>query len=79
MARAMKMARQSSARSLELRAALTLVRLREGGRDEGTALALLREVQGRFTEGSATPDLVEATTLLAAGAGAPARRRRPRP
>jgi predicted ATPase/class 3 adenylate cyclase len=55
---ALDTARGQGARSLELRAATSLVRLR---RD---ASAVLRPVYERFTQGLDTPDLVEARTLL---------------
>jgi predicted ATPase len=61
---ALAVARQQQARSLELRAALSLSRLwqRQGKRD--AAQALLGSVYGWFTEGFATADLQEAQALL---------------
>jgi adenylate cyclase len=61
---ALDVARRQQARSLELRAAMSLARLwqRQGRRDE--ARQLLAEVYGWFTEGFATADLQEAKALL---------------
>jgi predicted ATPase len=62
---ALAVARAQQAKSLELRAALSLSRLwqRQGKRDEGRQL--LTEVYGWFTEGFGAPDLQEAQALLA--------------
>jgi predicted ATPase len=62
--RAMEIARQQSARSWELRAAVSLARLlvAEGRRDE--AHRALADVYEWFTEGFDTADLQEAKTLL---------------
>ena len=61
---AIEVARGQQARSLELRAAVSLARLwREEGRREA-ARDLLAPVYGWFTEGLDTPDLVEAKALL---------------
>jgi predicted ATPase len=61
---ALAIARRQQARSLELRAAMSLSRLwqRQGKRDE--ARALLAPVYGWFTEGFDTADLQEAKVLL---------------
>jgi predicted ATPase len=61
---ALDVARRRQARSLELRAAMSLSRLwqRQGQRAE--ARALLAPVYGWFTEGSDTADLQEAKALL---------------
>ena len=61
---AIDIARGQSARSWELRAALSLSRLwqRHGKRDE--AHRLLQEIYGWFTEGFDTADLQEARALL---------------
>ena len=64
--RAIAMARHQQAKSLELRAAMSLTRLwqRQGKRDE--AHELLASVYGWFTEGFDTADLQEAKALLEA-------------
>jgi predicted ATPase len=61
---AIAIARRQQAKSLELRATMSLARLwqRQGRRDE--ARAALAAVYGTFTEGFTTPDLVEAAALL---------------
>lgn len=61
---ALRLARQTGAKSLELRAALNLCRLqrKHGCREERGALAAVAEF---FTEGFDTKDLNEAQTLLA--------------
>ena len=58
------MARRQQAKSLELRAAMSLSRLwqRQGKRDE--ARELLAPIYGWFTEGFDTADLQEAKALL---------------
>jgi predicted ATPase len=63
---ALDIARRQQAKSLELRAAMSLSRLwqRQGKRAE--ARQLLREIYGWFTEGFETADLQEAKALLAA-------------
>jgi len=62
--RALAVARKQQAKSLELRAAMSLARLwrDQGKRDE--ARALLAPVYGWFTEGFDTLDLKEAKALL---------------
>jgi len=62
--RALEIAREQSALSLELRAATSLGRLwlKQGKRTE--AEGLVRSVYGRFTEGFETYDLAEARSLL---------------
>jgi predicted ATPase/DNA-binding winged helix-turn-helix (wHTH) protein len=62
--RALDVARRQEAKSLELRAAMSLSRLwqRQGKRTQ--ARALLAPVYGWFTEGFDTPDLQEAKALL---------------
>ncbi|MBI3799386.1 MAG: AAA family ATPase, partial [Deltaproteobacteria bacterium] len=66
---ALEVARQQSAKSLELRTALSLSRLwfQQGKREK--ARQLLAEIYGWFTEGFDTPDLREARALLAELAG----------
>ena len=61
---ALDVARRQQAKSLELRAAVSLSRLwqRQGKRDE--ARQLLAEIYGWFTEGFDTADLLEAKALL---------------
>jgi class 3 adenylate cyclase/predicted ATPase len=61
---ALKIARRQSAKSLELRAAMSLSRLlqRQGKREDGRRL--LAEVYAWFTEGFETPDLKDARALL---------------
>jgi predicted ATPase len=61
---ALDVARRQQAKSLELRAAMSLARLwqRQGKRVE--ARALLEEIYGWFTEGFDTADLQEARALL---------------
>jgi len=63
--RALDVARRQSAKSWELRSAMSLGRLwRKRGRQE-EARQLLARVYGGFTEGFDTPDLVDARALLA--------------
>ena len=61
---AIEIARQQSARSLELRATTSLARLlaKQGRRDE--ARAMLAEIYNWFTEGFDTADLKDAKALL---------------
>jgi len=61
---AVKMARERGARSLELRAAMSLARLEQIAGERGPAHDLLAGVYGWFTEGHDTQDLQEARTLL---------------
>jgi predicted ATPase len=62
--RALDVARRQEAKSLELRAAMSLARLwhHQGKRDE--ARGLLAPIYGWFTEGFDTADLQEAKALL---------------
>jgi predicted ATPase len=62
--RAVEIARNQNAKSLELRATMSLARLlaKQGRRDE--ARTMLGEIYGWFTEGFDTADLKEAKTLL---------------
>jgi predicted ATPase len=61
---ALKIARQRSAKSLELRAAMSLARLWRDQGHRGAAHDLLAPVHGWFTEGAETADWREASLLL---------------
>jgi predicted ATPase len=63
--RALTIARQQQAKSLELRAAMSLTRLCQQQGRRAEARPLLAETYGWFTEGLDTPDLREARDLLA--------------
>src|SRR5216683_2853759 len=62
--RGVEIARQHSAKSLELRATMSLARLldQQGNRDE--ARTMLAQIYGWFTEGFDTADLIDAKALL---------------
>jgi predicted ATPase len=62
---ALDVARRQHAKSLELRAAMSLSRLWRGQGQRAAAHELLAKVYGWFTEGFDTPDLQEAKALLA--------------
>src|SRR5262249_17255667 len=62
--RALAIARQQQAKSLELRAAMSLTRLYQKQDRQAEARPLLAECYDWFTEGFATPDLQEARALL---------------
>jgi predicted ATPase len=62
--RALDVARRQEAKSLELRAAMSLSRLWQQQGKGAEARALLAPVYGWFTEGFDTADLQEATALL---------------
>src|SRR5207247_6143837 len=62
--RALDVARHQEAKSLELRAAMSLSRLWQQQGKQAEARALLAPVYGWFTEGFDTPDLQEAKALL---------------
>jgi len=62
--RALDVARRQEAKSLELRAAMSLSRLWQQQGKQQAAHNLLAEVYGWFTEGFDTPDLQEARALL---------------
>jgi class 3 adenylate cyclase/predicted ATPase len=62
--RALQIARDQKAKSVELRAATSLARLWGGQGKRTEARALLRPVYGWFTEGFDTPDLTDAQALL---------------
>jgi predicted ATPase/tRNA A-37 threonylcarbamoyl transferase component Bud32 len=64
--RAIAMARQQGAKSLELRATTSLCRLYPAGEKRRHALDRLAGIYGQFTEGFDTPDLRAAGRLLAA-------------
>jgi serine/threonine protein kinase/predicted ATPase len=61
---AMDFAREQSAKSLELRATISMARLLKKMGSPGEARHLLAEIFGWFTEGLETPDLKEAKALL---------------
>lgn len=63
--KALDIARQQEAKSLELRAAMSLSRLWHTQGEKEQARQLLAEVYGWFTEGFDTPDLRAAQALLA--------------
>ncbi|MBV7338789.1 hypothetical protein KFU94_63335 [Chloroflexi bacterium TSY] len=62
---AIAIAHQQSAKSLELRATMSLARLWQQQSRLAEACALLAEIYNWFTEGFQTADLQEARTLLA--------------
>ena len=62
--RALDVARRQEAKSLELRAAMSLSRLWQQQGKQAAARALLASVYGWFTEGFDTADLQEAKALL---------------
>ena len=64
--RALDVARCQEAKSLELRAAMSLCRLWQQQGKQAEAHALLAPIYGWFTEGLDTADLQEAKALLAA-------------
>ena len=67
--RALDVARRQEAKSLELRAAMSLSRLWQQQGKQAEARALLASVYGWFTEGFDTADLQEAKVLLEELAG----------
>jgi predicted ATPase len=67
--RALDVARRQEAKSLELRAAMSLARLWQQQGKRAEALELLAPVYGWFTEGFDTADLQEAKALLEELAG----------
>ena len=60
------MARRQQAKSLDLRAAVSLARLWQQQGKRAEAYELLAPIYGRFTEGFDTADLQETKLLLAA-------------
>jgi len=61
---ALDIARRQQAKSLELRAAVSLSRLWQQQGNKVPARQMLQEIYGWFTEGFDTPDLQEAKALL---------------
>jgi predicted ATPase len=61
---ALELARQQKAKSLELRSAMSLVRLWSGQNRTAEGRLLLSQCYGSFAEGLDTPDLKEARALL---------------
>jgi DNA-binding SARP family transcriptional activator/predicted ATPase len=61
---ALAVAQQQEAKSLELRAAMSLARLWQQQNQRQQAHALLAEIYDWFTEGFNTPDLIDAKALL---------------
>ena len=64
MRRALDIARRQEAKSLELRAAMSLARLWQQQGKRAAAYDLLTPIYGWFTEGFDTADLREAKALL---------------
>jgi predicted ATPase len=62
--KAIEIARKQSAKSLELRATMSLARLWKTQGKRAEARAMLAEIYGWFTEGFDTADLKEAKALL---------------
>jgi predicted ATPase len=62
--RAIEVAREQQARSLELRASASLARLWAERGERQKAYDLLAPIYATFTEGFGTPDLIEAKVLL---------------
>ena len=63
--KAIEIARRQRAKSLELRATISLARLLRDTDRRGEARATLAKIYNQFTEGLNTPDLKEAKSLLA--------------
>ena len=68
--RSIEVARRQEARSWELRAAMSLGKLRHDRGDRDSAKRVLAEVYRRFDQGLETPDLVDARDLLEAWSAA---------
>ena len=71
--RSLDIARSQEARLAELRAATSLARLWAGQGERQRAVDLLAPVHAWFTEGFDTPDLRDATSLLAELGAPPSR------
>ena len=69
MQRALDVARRQEAKSLELRAAMSLARIWQQQGKRAAARELLAPIYGWFTEGFDTADLQEARALLEALGG----------
>jgi adenylate cyclase len=67
--KAIKIAQKQQAKSLELRATMSLARLWQQQGKKGEARTLLAEIYGWFTEGFDTKDLQDAKALLDTLAG----------
>ena len=74
--RALELARESDAKSLELRATTSLARAWHGRGRAADARALLDEICHWFGPSAASPDLVEAQALLQDLSPAPPTRKR---
>jgi predicted ATPase len=61
---AINVARAQNARTLELRATMSLARLLKNNHERAEGRARLSSIYGWFTEGFETPDLTEARSLL---------------
>ena len=62
--RAIKLAKQQDAKSIELRAAMSLSRIWQSQGKKSDAFELLSKIYGWFKEGFGTPDLIAAKVLL---------------
>lgn len=62
--KAIEIAREQGARSVELRAAMSLARLHEKQDRSAESRGMLRDLYSSFTEGFDTPDLIDAARML---------------
>ena len=62
--KALEIAQRQQAKSLELRAATSLARLKQRQGKPGEALSILEEIYMWFTEGFSTADLLDAKLLI---------------